>query len=386
MKRELSVGLVFAVLLGGLVAATIFVEKPGFFRRTPPFPMTVQFQDVSGLRPGSEVWIYGTRAGRVAGIRPNGQGAVDVELDLDYDPQMREEHVVRIERASVLGGSVVSIHPGRPKKETGEPNRLAPRATYEGESGSSLLDKLMYDKAFANRVEAISRDVERFTPNLNRTDTLLGKLVNSDELGTKFSRVADDLAKFTEKLNREDTLLSKLLDEKTGEKFDRITSRLDQFTENLGRKDTLLGKVVNTDELGTRFTRISEDLETFTGKLNRTDTLLGKLVNSDELGTKFTRIADDLAAFSEKLGRKDTLLGKIVGSEEFGAKFTRITDNLDGFAAKLNGDKGTLAKLLNDETLYTDLKVALKKLGGGAEDVRENAPVLTFAGFLFSGF
>ena len=41
---------------------------------------------------------------------------------------------------------------------------------------------------------------------------------------------------------------------------------------------------------------------------------------------------------------------------------------------------------MNDDTVYLDLKSALKSLRAGSDDVRENAPVLTFAGFLFSGF
>jgi len=57
MKRELLVGLVFAAILAGLVAATIWVEKPGFFRKEPAFRMGARFTDVAGLKEGAEVWV-----------------------------------------------------------------------------------------------------------------------------------------------------------------------------------------------------------------------------------------------------------------------------------------------------------------------------------------
>src|SRR5262245_5756369 len=114
MKRELVVGLVFALILAGLVGATIWVEKPGFFKSEPAYRMSARFTDVAGLKEGAEVWVYGTAAGRVARIFPDELGGVQVDLELDYDPKMRENAIVKIAQRSALGGAIVSIHPGVP--------------------------------------------------------------------------------------------------------------------------------------------------------------------------------------------------------------------------------------------------------------------------------
>ena len=136
MKRELIVGVVFTVLVGLLVGTTVWVEKPEFFRKKPAFTMTARFREVAGLKSGDEVWVYGTKAGRVKSIEPDGKGGVHVKLEIDYDPQMRENAEVEIGQRSALGGAIVSIHPGTPDRP------LVTKEIFEGRSVADAFQEI----------------------------------------------------------------------------------------------------------------------------------------------------------------------------------------------------------------------------------------------------
>ena len=60
--------------------------------------------------------------------------------------------------------------------------------------------------------------------------------------------------------------------------------------------------------------------------------------------------------------------------------------NLNGLLEDINHGKGTVGKLMTDEALYADLKDAVRSIQRSFEEARENAPILTFAGFLFKTF
>ena len=62
------------------------------------------------------------------------------------------------------------------------------------------------------------------------------------------------------------------------------------------------------------------------------------------------------------------------------------TDDVAQVTGKLRRGEGSLGRLIQDDVMFNDLRESLKALRQGAGDVRENAPILAFAGFLFGGF
>jgi phospholipid/cholesterol/gamma-HCH transport system substrate-binding protein len=80
------------------------------------------------------------------------------------------------------------------------------------------------------------------------------------------------------------------------------------------------------------------------------------------------------------------VLGRLVYDNELGDRFDRISRDVAQITGKVRRGEGTLGKLIQDDVLYADLRESLRALTAGAGDARENAPILTFAAFLFSGF
>ncbi len=64
----------------------------------------------------------------------------------------------------------------------------------------------------------------------------------------------------------------------------------------------------------------------------------------------------------------------------------RASKDIADIVGKANRGEGTLGKIINDPTLYNDLLNGINTLRAGFEDIREQAPITTFATLLFQVF
>lgn len=373
MRREFIVGVVFTLILGLLVTATIWIEKPGFFNGAPEFEMTTRFRDVVGLKAGDEVWVYGTKAGRVSSISPDGKGGVEVKLEMDYNPVMREDAEVKIGQRSALGGAIVSIHPGTP----GSP--VSAKTVFEGRTVSDPFQEIssavselkgpMKDAVveakkvfadFAKRSESIAKNLDEtienarvVTADIREGKGTLGQLYKDENLYTELKDAVASLKKIGDDAEKGGGAIDVLLHDQ------QVAADLKQFAANT---------------------------RTLTDDLNAGRGTLGKLFKDDSLYERLDSAATGLEVLVTDARASKGVLGKLIYDEALAKRLDTISEDVALVTGKLRRGEGTLGKLINDETVYNDLKSALKLLGGGADDVRENAPVLTFAGFLFAGF
>jgi hypothetical protein len=110
------------------------------------------------------------------------------------------------------------------------------------------------------------------------------------------------------------------------------------------------------------------------------------LLNDETFASNLRQASADIAAASARLNDKNTTIGMLFADDRIGRRLDKVTDDLAAITNEIRTGNGTLHNLVYDPALYADLKSTLKKLAGGVEDARENAPILTFAGFLFAGF
>ena len=64
----------------------------------------------------------------------------------------------------------------------------------------------------------------------------------------------------------------------------------------------------------------------------------------------------------------------------------KVTDELGTTMEGVNNGEGFVGKMFQDDTLYNDTLNAINTLRSGFEDIREQAPITTFASLLFQVF
>lgn len=374
MKRELFVGGLFAVLVALLLATTLVVKDPGFFRKEEGlYRMTARFRDVAGLTENADVWVYGTPGGTVTGIRPDGQGAVLVELALDLDPKMRANADVAIKSRSALGGAVVAIHPGTPD---------APVWTGGVFEGRAVSDPFKEIADLAAEIRAPLRETLTNAEKVSRDLAAKsgGIVENLDVFARNLREVSDELSagKGTlGKLLKEDGLHKDL-----EEAIASVRKLADDARTGEGPLNTLLHDAQLTKDLKDTVASLRSASE----KFDRGDGTIARLLNDRKPFDDLSAAIGDLRKITDDVRTGRGAVGKLLYDEQLGKRLDTITDDVAQITGKIRRGEGTLGKLVQDDTVYSDLKAALKGLRAGSDDVRENAPVLTFAGFLFSGF
>jgi phospholipid/cholesterol/gamma-HCH transport system substrate-binding protein len=373
MTRELTVGMVLFALVAGLLAMTLWIRDPGFLDQGARHQLKASFREVPGLDDSSKVWVYGTEAGRVTGIAPDGKGGVEVTMLLDYDPDIREDAVIEVRAASALGRAVVSIHPGTPDSpeatEAVLPGRVAGDALVEvGRLASELRGPLMES---VENIRKISGDLAE------RSDEIVANIDEFAQNARDISRDLRDGRGTVGKLLTDDTLYNDL---------EAAVASLKKLGEDVdgggGTIDLLLHDKEMAADLKETFTNIRE----VSAKLSAGEGSLGKLLNDPALYDDLAATAADLREITGAAREGDGVLGRLIYDDELGDRLDRITRDISQVTGKLRRGEGTLGRLIQDEELYEELRDGLRSLTAGAGDARENAPILTFAAFLFGSF
>lgn len=372
MKRELFVGATFAVILSVLLGVTIWIEEPGFFRTTGTIPLVARFPDVAGLTPGAEVWIYGTPAGRVEAIRPNGEGDVELDLLLDYDPGLKTDATVEIKSRSALGGAVVAVHPGRAPTPRGRGVIVGKAATDAfGEIASLVADNRAALRKTIENLEKITTDLSE------RSDAIVE---NIDAVAKNARAISDDL------VAGKGTLGKLLKEEKLHTDLEEAVSSIRKLAEDANSGKGALAVLLHDEKVAQDLRDAAENVRSVTEKLDRGDGTLAKLLNDGKMHDDLASAIADLKGLTEDARTGKGALAKLLNDEALAKRLDTITDDVADITGKIRKGEGTLGKLVNDPKLYDDLTATLKSLRVGVDDVRENAPILTFTGLLFSGF
>ena len=373
MTRELTVGLVLFALVAGLLAMTLYIQDPGFLREQERFELRARFREVPGLAEGSRVWVYGTEAGRVVSIAPDGRGGVEVVMALDYDPELREDAEIEVRPASALGRAVVAVHPGTPDRPP-----LAAGVATGVVAGDSLVEvgRLASDlrqpllESVAN-LRKISTDIAE------RSDVIVG---NIDE----FARNARDIS--TDLREGRGTIGKLLTEETLYRDLEDAVATLKQIGADANGGGGTLDVLLHDRQMADDLRETVASLRDVSGKLERGEGSLGKLLTDQRLFDDLAATATDLREMTGAVRAGQGVLGRLIHDDELGDRMDRITRDVSQVTGKLRRGEGTLGRLIQDEELYEELRDSLRTLTAGAGDARENAPILTFASFLFGGF
>ncbi|MEI7850469.1 MAG: MlaD family protein [Kiritimatiellales bacterium] len=260
LSIEVLVGFFMFIILIALGVFTIILSRQNFLQKK--YPVAVNFEEVSGLRDGDNVFLRGMKVGVVKEtvLKDN---QVVVRADLDVPVQFREGYKVEVVASSMLGGKQLKIEEGpvnaQPIPEGTVINGTTPTdileelgaavASVRGitdqiSSGKGTVGKLIYDDAVYDNL----RDV---TDKLAKGEGTLGKLINDEAVYTDLKASMSNLKEISERLANGEGTLGKLMskDDQLYQDISASMANIRNITDKVGSGEGTLGKLVNDDEV-----------------------------------------------------------------------------------------------------------------------------------------
>lgn len=306
-RTETVVGLfilIGLVLLGGLIVQFgRFGEK-----LRGHYPLTVVFDDASGIIKGSEVRMGGARIGKVASL-PELNEAVRVEVELSINSAIRipAGSAFQINSATLLGDKLIVVVP--PVDKNGA--AIEPGSRLEG-AGLTGLD------AIQNNAETVTRDVIRIIKEAEET---FGKV---DDAVVDIRTASAQMRESMNKIN------SSMLSEKNLKNFD---ATLENFSAAAARWNEASGKFEPTlEEARGTIAEIKKAAAGAETTLKSADDAIQKLKPSID---RIPKAVDELTATTKKAGdtldrikRGEGMLGAMATDNDVAMDFKTFMRNL----------------------------------------------------------
>lgn len=231
VKREVKIGLtvIAGVLLLYLVVT--WVRSTQLFAASQS-TYKVLFQDVSGLKTGDPVTVFGMPSGNVESIQLENQGAV-VTITLDEGISVRNDAAAEIRVKELMGGKLIALTPG---VAVGTWDRA------KAINGTTTLD---FSSAFAKAGEFMERfdmdQIDSLVANINKIASSFASVAEEiDSMDT--GALLDDINQSADRLN---SILGKVEQREIVKKIDNSLVKIDHLAENADRTLNSFGNLAD---------------------------------------------------------------------------------------------------------------------------------------------
>lgn len=292
-KRSVTVG-IFVFLGMAIIIAGILILGGQQKRFGGIVHINAIFNNVGGLKKGSNVWFSGVKIGIIREIHFTDNRKVEIEMGIEEKSQqyIRKDAVAQIGSEGIIGNKIIVIEGGSsdiPSIEDGD--QLASK---EANDTDAMLATLQVNN---ENLVAITADIKSLSEKIVRGEGTVGALFTDSMMAVNFRllianlnqtalnsrKVSEDFSRFSSKLNTEGSLANKLLTdtvvfrnlESTVAQLQGMTQTASALMENLNKasshlneKDNSLGLLLNDPEMATQMKRTMDNLESSTSKLD----------------------------------------------------------------------------------------------------------------------
>jgi phospholipid/cholesterol/gamma-HCH transport system substrate-binding protein len=146
MKRNIIETVIGAIVLCFAVGFVVIAFRAGSVASSSGYEVIAEFDNASGLAPGSEVRMSGVKIGTVArqSLNPETFFAV-ISMNIDAEIELPMDSSARILADGLLGGSYVAVEPG------GDEETIGPGGNIEFTQGAinmvDLLGRFIFSTA-----------------------------------------------------------------------------------------------------------------------------------------------------------------------------------------------------------------------------------------------
>lgn len=374
VKHELAVGL--------FVATAIALGAVGLVKRTREKGL-LDVRQVSftvpegrGLQRGAPVLMKGVQVGEISDVALTKDNQVRVTCNITprFASHIRTDAAAALLEPPLLGDTKVEIDPGSSQDVAKSGDVLRPV-----QKGGDMF----------KRVEEIE----------GRVTEVLQKV---ESVADRASTAIDTLQKVADKIERGDGLVGQLInDPKFADDARALLTDLRGITHDIREGEGALALAINDPGFAQDLKGTASDVRKVAAELEKGEGSLGRLLKDPALVDEATGLVKDvrgsLAKLDELNEQAKLSVGKVeallVTADKTVARIdglvssaNDVTTELASTLKKINEGEGTIARLLNDDALYRETKSLLKELRESVEDLREQAPINSFLGVVFSAF
>ena len=324
MKLETKVGAFFLTTIAVLGVLILRTEKLDLFGKKNSNRFTMDFQQVAGLSPQSQVRVAGVKVGIVEEIKLE-QGKARVIIGVPDDLPIYADATAQLSSLGILGEKYVELNQGHATAGPMAENGNIP--SHEGVGLDNLMESLA----------AIGKDVKSITGALSQS-------IGGEEGRQKLDEIVDNIRVLTGEFRamaqeNHGSINATMANAQalTTELRDRLPRLAQQF-EELGRnlnemvaesKPEMKGMMTDIRKMAQNFQSTSENLRSITDKMNKGEGTIGKLLNDETTIKKINLAVDNV---NEMMGGLKTMELRL---DMNAASWTKRSDTQSGLGIEL---------------------------------------------------
>jgi ABC-type transporter Mla subunit MlaD len=147
-----------------------------------------------------------------------------------------------------------------------------------------------------------------------------------------------------------------------------------------------LGRLVKDAEMSAQLAAIVRDLEEATAAIRERRGIIGMLLNDETARDELRAAIADLTRVAADLRAGKGLAGRLINDGDLVRQVEEILVDVHEIVHKANTGEGTIGQAINNREAWDELVRILILARESIEDLREQAPISTFANVLFSVF
>lgn len=372
VKNELVVGTFIAigVAMGGVWATKRSREKGLLDTRRIHFEVT----HGSGLQRGAPVLMRGVEVGSIGDVQLTDDHKVRVSCDITprFAKFVREDTKAKVVEPPFLGTTKVELEPGTGQAASGDhqvEGRIDEDFTKRLEKIETNVDVVVkrVDGLVARADKAIEQ-IDGVTRKVSEGEGLVARLLNDAELANDAKQVLADVRAVVHDVREGKGALAMVINDAEFAGDLKQTARdVREVTEGINKGEGSLGRLAKDSALVDESTDLVKDVRSSLAKLDELNV---------QARSSMSKVESLLTTTEQTVKRVEGLVGSADG----------VTKELADAVRRVNSGEGTVAALLNDDAVYRETKSLLKELRESVEDLREQAPINSFLGVVFSAF
>ncbi len=324
MKLETKVGAFFLATIAVLGVLILRTEKLDLFGKKNNHRFMMDFQEVAGLSPQSQVRVAGVKVGVVEQIKLE-QGKARVIIGVPADLPIYADASVQLSSLGILGEKYVDLNQGHASAGPMAENGNIPSHMGVG------LDNLMESLA------AIGKDVKSITGALNQS-------IGGEAGRQKLDEIVDNIRVLTgefrvmaqENHGAINTTLANVqaISTEFRDRLPRLAQQFEELGRNLNEmvadaKPEMKGMMTDIRKMAQNFQSTSENLRSITDKMNKGEGTIGKLLNDETTIKKINLAVDNV---NEMMGGLKTMELRL---DMNAASWTKRGDTQSGLGIEL---------------------------------------------------